>query len=92
MKRRLIALAGSRMLADDVLMIDSRVHRTQGQNREAARQRLVDLLIKAERVPKKRRATRPTRASAERRIQSKKQRSSVRKPVAAAAGARREGR
>ncbi|MFN7985798.1 MAG: alternative ribosome rescue aminoacyl-tRNA hydrolase ArfB [Vicinamibacterales bacterium] len=77
MKRRLIALAGSRMLADDVLMIDSRVHRTQGQNREAARQRLVELLTKAERVPKKRRATRPTRASAERRIQSKKQRSSV---------------
>ena len=77
MKRRLIALAGSRMLADGVLMIDSRVHRTQGQNREAARLRLADWLAKAERTPKKRRATKPTRASAERRIETKKQRSSV---------------
>jgi len=77
MKRRLITLAGSRMLADDVLMIDSRVHRTQGQNREAARLRLAELLAKAERTPKKRRATRPTKASAERRIETKKQRSSV---------------
>lgn len=85
MKRRLITLAGSRMLADDVLMIDSRAHRTQGQNREAAKLRLAELLVKAERVPKKRRATRPTRASAERRVQTKKQRSSVK------AGRRRRG-
>ena len=62
MKARLIALAGSKMVAGHVLLIDSRVHRTQGQNREAARERLAKLLIKAEHRPKKRRATRPSKA------------------------------
>ena len=38
MKERLRRLAGRRLTADDVLLIDSRVHRTQGQNREAARE------------------------------------------------------
>ena len=77
MKARLIALAGSKMVAGNVLLIDSRVHRTQGQNREAARVRLATLLTKAEQRPKKRRATRPSKASEERRIETKKQRSSV---------------
>ncbi len=44
MKQRLIALAGSRMTGDEVLLIDSREHRTQAMNREAARARLVALL------------------------------------------------
>ena len=77
MKARLIALAGSKMVAGNVLLIDSRVHRTQGQNREAARVRLAKLLTKAEQRPKKRRATRPSKASEERRIETKKQRSTV---------------
>ena len=77
MKARLMALAGSKMVAGNVLLIDSRVHRTQGQNREAARGRLATLLTKAEQRPKKRRATRPSKASEERRIETKKQRSSV---------------
>ena len=77
MKARLIALAGSKMVAGNVLLIDSRVHRTQGQNREAARVRLAKLLAKAEPRPKKRRATRPSKASKERRIETKKQRSTV---------------
>jgi ribosome-associated protein len=47
MRARLIALAGRRMTADGVLLIDSRVHRTQAQNRDAARERLVDLLKRA---------------------------------------------
>ncbi len=53
-KARLVALAGNRMTTDGVLLIDSRENRTQGQNREAARARLVALLQHAARRPKTR--------------------------------------
>src|SRR5262245_5559120 len=74
---RLMTLAGSRLTADGVLLIDSRQHRTQAQNREAARARLVDLVRRAARPPRKRRQTRPDPASRERRLAAKKQRGSV---------------
>jgi ribosome-associated protein len=77
MKARLIALAGNRMVGDRVLLIDSREHRTQAQNREAARVRLAELLTAAARRPKKRRATRPSAASREQRIETKKRRSLI---------------
>jgi ribosome-associated protein len=77
MKGRLIALAGSRVIDHHVLLIDSRVHRTQAQNREAARERLAALLAAAARPPKRRRATRPTAAARERRIEAKKKRGAV---------------
>ena len=77
MKERLIALAGSRITGEDVLLIDSREHRTQGQNREAARARLVALLQHAARRPKTRRPTKPKRAAKEKRLESKRQRSEV---------------
>ena len=73
-KARLRTLAGKRVTADGVLVIDSREHRTQAQNREAARGRLVALLQKAAPRPKSRRQTRPTAGARERRIQSKKKR------------------
>jgi ribosome-associated protein len=76
-KARLIALAGSRMTADGVLLIDSREHRTQAQNREAARARLVALLQHAAKRPKTRRPTRPKRAAKEKRLESKRQRGEV---------------
>ena len=77
MKQRLIALAGSRMTGDDVLLIDSREHRTQAMNREAARARLVALLQLAAKRPKTRRPTKPKRAAKEKRLESKRQRSEV---------------
>jgi ribosome-associated protein len=77
MKERLIGLAGSRMTGEGVLLIDSREHRTQAQNREAARARLIALLQHAARRPKTRRATKPGRASKEKRLASKKRRSEV---------------
>lgn len=77
MKARLMALAGGRMVGNHVLLIDSREHRTQAQNREAARLRLAQLLAAAARRPKKRRPTRPTAAAREKRIESKKHRGSV---------------
>jgi len=77
MRERLIALAGSKMIGDHVLLSDSREHRTQPQNREAARQRLAALLLAASKRPRSRTKTRPTRASKERRIETKKVRSRV---------------
>ena len=76
-KTRLIALSGSRMTMDNVLVIDAREHRTQGQNREAARARLVELIEEATRRPKKRRPTRPGKAAKEKRLTSKKKRGEV---------------
>ena len=76
-KERLIAIAGSRMTADGVLRIDSREHRTQGQNREAARARFIGLLQEAARKPKKRRPTKVRASVREKRLASKKQRSAV---------------
>src|SRR5437868_11640793 len=60
---RLRALAGSRMTDEDVLLIDARAHRTQGQNREEARARLADLIRRALIRPKRRKKTRPGAAA-----------------------------
>lgn len=73
-KARLRALAGARVTSEDVLIVEAREHRTQLQNREAARERLMALIARASRVPKKRRATRPPFAERERRLQSKTKR------------------
>ena len=76
-KHRLVALAGHRLTSDGVLLIDSREHRTQAQNREAARARLTALLQHAARRPKKRRPTKPGAAARETRLASKKRRGEV---------------
>jgi ribosome-associated protein len=76
-KQRLVALAGKRMTSDGVLVIDSREHRTQGQNRDAARARLVALVEQATKRPKKRRPTKPKKAAKEKRLESKKHRAEV---------------
>jgi len=76
-KERLAGVAGSRMTADGVLVIDSREHRTQAQNREAARERLTMLIERARQRPKKRRATKPRPAAREKRLDTKKRRGQV---------------
>lgn len=73
-KQRLSTLAGGRMTGDGVLVIDSREHRTQAANRAAARERLRQLLAEASVRPKRRRKTRPTTGSNQRRITSKMKR------------------
>ena len=70
-KQRLATLAGGRMTSDGVLRIDSREHRTQSANRHAALERLRQLLAQAAVRPKRRRKTKPTTGSNERRITSK---------------------
>src|SRR4026207_2304182 len=82
-KERLAALAGSRMIGEGVLLIDSREHRTQAQNRDAARARLVALLQHAAVRPKRRRGTTPEKGAAE-------ERPGATKPKKAARGKRLE--
>jgi ribosome-associated protein len=74
---RLERLAGRRLTREGVLVIVAQRHRTQERNRADALERLVELIQRAAVAPVPRRATRPTRASRERRIETKKRRSSL---------------
>ena len=71
-RARLLALAAGRVTDEGVLVIDARAHRTQSQNREDARQRLIELVRRALVRPKRRRKTRPGKAAVQRRIDTKK--------------------
>jgi ribosome-associated protein len=71
---RLRILAGSRVTDEGIIVVDAREHRTQSQNREEARGRLVELIRRALIRPKRRRKTRPSRASQQRRVDVKKRR------------------
>ncbi|MEY2854401.1 MAG: hypothetical protein RL030_1533 [Pseudomonadota bacterium] len=70
-KTRLRHLAGRRLTDAGELLIIARNHRTQAGNRREALQRLETLLAAARHVPKPRKATRPTRASQQRRVAGK---------------------
>jgi len=76
---RLIRLAGRRLTSDGVLIIQAQRFRTQDQNRQEARQRLIALIRQAAVAPKRRRPTRPTLASKHRRIESKRKRGTIKK-------------
>jgi ribosome-associated protein len=82
-RERLLRLAGNRVTGEGVLMIEARRFRSQHRNREDAVQRLATLIRRATERPKKRRKTRPSKASVERRLESKQRRGklkSSRKP------------
>jgi ribosome-associated protein len=70
-KHRLRALAGRRLTDDGAILIIARNQRSQEHNRREALERLADLVRRALVVPKTRRATKPTRASKERRLEGK---------------------
>lgn len=76
-KARLAELAGSRLTRDGVLVLRSEGARSQLLNRQEVRERLVELIREATIVPKKRRPTKPTRASQTRRVEGKARRSAV---------------
>jgi ribosome-associated protein len=76
-KTRLRLLAGHRLLAGDVLLIEAREFRTQQRNREAARERLDALIHRAMVRPRKRRATRPSADARQRRVEGKRRRSTL---------------
>jgi ribosome-associated protein len=74
---RLSRLAGQRMTKDDAIVIQAQRLRTQERNRQDAIDRLVELLREAMVRPKPRRATRPTFASKQRRLEGKKRRGDI---------------
>jgi ribosome-associated protein len=74
---RLERLAGSRLTNDGVLVLIAQRHRTQARNRQDALDRLIEMIRQAAIRPVKRRPTRPTRASRERRIEGKKRRAGI---------------
>jgi ribosome-associated protein len=78
-RARLERLAGKRLTNDGVLVITAQRHRTQERNRKDALNRLIEMVRHAARPPTPRRATRPTKASKERRLQGKKQRSTIKR-------------
>jgi ribosome-associated protein len=78
-RARLIALAGSRASDDGVITINAQRFRLQSRNRADALARLIELVREASHKPKTRQATRPSRASRERRIESKKQRGEIKR-------------
>ena len=80
----LLRLGGHRLTGEGVLVITARAHREQERNRADARTRLADLIRRAAVPPKPRRATKPTRASKERRIQGKKIRARIKQKRAKA--------
>ena len=74
---RLMGIAGSRMTKDGVLVLIAQNHRTQERNRADALDRLVALIQQAAVRPVPRRATKPTKASKEKRLEGKKVRSNI---------------
>ena len=78
-RARLLTLAGRRVNAEGVLVIDARRYRSQERNRADARARLVALIDAACRVPVRRRPTRPTVASRHRRMDAKTRRGSIKR-------------
>ncbi len=76
-KARLKRLAGRRWTQDGALILRVEDTRSQTRNREIARKRLADLILKAAERPKPRIATRPTLASKRRRLESKAHRATI---------------
>ena len=79
MRPRVAALAGQRMTQDGVIVIFAQSFRSQSRNRDDAIQRLVALLAEAAVVPRKRRATRPSLGSKQRRLEGKTHRSGIKR-------------
>ncbi|MBI3914092.1 MAG: aminoacyl-tRNA hydrolase [Chloroflexi bacterium] len=78
-RARLLALARRRINADGALMIEAKRFRTQTQNRDDARARLIALIRQAATPPQPRRKTKPTRAAKETRLQNKRRRGEIKK-------------
>ncbi len=78
-KERLLGLKDSRITAQGVIVIKAQQYRTQEQNREDALERLKALILKAIETQKARRATKPTRSSQRKRLDSKSKHSALKK-------------
>ena len=79
LRRRLIRQAGRRLTKNGVLVISARRFRTREQNRRDAIERLAGFIRKAAEIPKRRRKTRPTKASKRRRLDTKRRRGEIKR-------------
>ena len=78
-RERLLRLAAQRVSAEGILLIEAHRFRTQEQNRQDARQRLIALIRKATDIPKPRRPTKPTLAAKRRRMEGKRNRGQLKR-------------
>ena len=78
-RARLLARRDRRITTEGVIVLSAQRFRTQDRNREDARERLTELIRTALVAPKKRVATKPTRAAKERRLTSKRERAGVKR-------------
>ena len=79
LRARLLARRDRRLTDEGVLVLSAQRFRTQDRNREDARDRLVAFIVAGLHVPKARVATKPTRASKQRRLDEKKGRSTIKR-------------
>lgn len=86
-RERLRRLAGRRITAEGVLVIDARRFRTREQNRQDARRRLCALVRRAATVPSLRRPTRPSRTARQQRLDAKRRRGRLKATRASASRA-----
>lgn len=78
-RTRLRRLAGKRMTAEGILIVEASQHRSQERNRQEAIDRLVDLLRQAAKKPRLRRKTKPTAASRRKRLETKRRRGEIKR-------------
>lgn len=78
-KHKILASGDSRLTKNGVLVINAERHRTQELNRQDARERLKEIILQASHVPKRRIATKPTRNSQKRRVDTKTKRGLLKK-------------
>ena len=78
-RKRLTRLAGKRLTDEGILILEAQRYRTQERNRQDALDRLVALIRRATEKPKPRRQTQPTLASQQRRLESKRRRSGIKR-------------
>ena len=79
LRERLLSRRDRRLTDDGVLVIDAQRFRTQDRNRQDARERLAAFITAGLAVPKRRIETKPTRASRQRRLDGKRERSEVKR-------------
>ena len=78
-KDRLRVVAGGRVTRDGIVILQSRRRRTQAQNRKEVMDRFRELLRRAARPPRRRKPTRPTASSREKRLEAKRRKSGVKR-------------
>jgi len=78
-RQRLMSKIGSKLTKSGMLQVHVDTHRSQHANRETARERMSEIVHAALAIEKRRKATKPTRGSQKRRVESKRRRSQVKK-------------